>query len=235
MKFKITHKIALCALTLLSTQSVRAEAVGPAVDLAVKGTIVPSSCQVQMTATDDFEFGNIPLENIKDVAEGTDLGEVASIPLQITCTAETQVAINVKDNRFDSRVDNLKVYNPNTGQPLSKLADRDHFGLGLSRGKKIGTYVLGLKNAKVNNEPALVGFYIGEDVQARESVLLINDSMEEYYMPITWAKQDSSKPAKGTSFTGDINVRATVNKKSELNLASGVELDGSATLTVYYL
>jgi hypothetical protein len=61
------------------------------------------------------------------------------------------------------------------------------------------------------------------------------DELSERHQLITWAKSGTSEPLMGKVFSGNVEVRATVNDARQLDLSDDVSLGGSATLTVYYL
>jgi hypothetical protein len=237
MKLKRIPMRLFCALPLLAMQPVWALSLGPSTNINVKGKIEPRSCAVQLMGSNPISFGNISSDNIKDESKGTDLGNTAAVPFKITCNAPTQVGISFSDNRSNSVVKSLTVVDPLTGEKVD--SDVTYYGLGTSGEKNIGSYVVSLDGAKVAENAATVASVNAQTLTVAmdpaDGVLITPNSYSLYRMVFTWFTSDHNAPAQGDSFSGTLKVRATVNKKSELDFSSGVELDGNATMTVYYL
>ncbi len=240
MKLKLTHAIALCALTLLTSQPVWAAAwKGPQAGFQIDGTIRPESCAVSLGNSADY--GRIAADAILDDENGTDLKTASSVPLKIDCGGnETILGVSLADNISNSRVDGLKVYDPIDGTAYPSREGM--FGLGMSNDKKIGAYMVTLSDATVNTAATRLGLVDANDTYAhrphdiKEVQDLWANQFSKDHTLVTWVDDDQFRNVlSGTLFMGKLSVRATVNKASELDLSNDVNLAGSATLTVYFL
>ena len=232
--------MALSALTLLCAQPVWAAKKGPSVNMKVLGFIKPASCSVLLGDGGTFDYGKISADIIKEDAKGTDLGPTSTeILLKIDCgSTETQVGVDLTDDRSSSRVDGLSVYEPYTQKPYT--SNETMFSLGASNSKNIGAYIASITAGAVDELSSYLGYVNLTSFEVtyasnQPRTLLANNS-STYNKITTWvAPEATSTPAASKLFTANLKVRATVNKASALDLSSGVQLDGRATLTVYYL
>lgn len=198
-----------------------------AADLRVKGTIAPTSCSFTITNS-IIDYGRIDPGSLNAI-NFTKLAK-KSTPYAVKCggSVKTKVAIKALDNRASSRIPGLML-----SQFGGNYKDLYNFGLGASaKGQKVGGYVIHLRNSVADGRA--VGIIGSEDnggywhTNSTEAVGHTNNLT-------TWRQGSVYMPISLNTVSGQIEVQAVINKTSELDLNSQINLDGQATLELRYL
>ncbi|MGY2374239.1 DUF1120 domain-containing protein [Pseudomonas sp. SDO524_S393] len=182
------------------------------VDLTVRGTITPSACSPSLGNSGSFDVGKVSAKDLKP-DRPTNLGDFVT-PFTLTCEAPTLIAIAAKDNRAGSHY---------SGEP-------SYFGLGLING-----------NEKLGGMSLLLDKVIADGVPRRGT-----DSLDG---GTSWTYHDALGPNRITSFsdnatfapipvqsvTAEMMVTVTIAPANSLTLTEEVPIDGSGTLTMFYL
>ncbi|KVM62875.1 hypothetical protein WJ60_17435 [Burkholderia ubonensis] len=215
----------MTVLGLLAVASSTAFAdAAPTAELKVTGQIVPGACKINLSHSVDYgNILNARLDNDKTTA----LGE-QDVPLTITCDAASKLALSVVDNKTGTTPADLGKGTTVLG--VSDLPDGNFFGLGASNSKNIGGYAVQLKDVTVDSK--------GTDVLDSSNHTSWTKSAHALLDPakwVSWATTGTTAPLAGTTIAGTLAVQAVIAKKTSLDTANPLKLDGSATLTVNYL
>ncbi|AIU73429.1 DUF1120 domain-containing protein [Hafnia alvei] len=240
-KIKLSLKLLALPLLAMSISSAIADpATGPSGKLTVTGEYTPPPCNVALAANGTIDYGHISTSSLH-TTYSTNL-PIKTLPnaITITCAAATNVAINWNDNRYDSlaidvldSVGRYKQLEPNGVASGFGL----NLGLGVdTSGHKIGNYVATLSGLKVDG---VSQFFASEPSTPFQKGSASPTSVFEYMGAAdTYAYNflDSNGDlVKGKVFTMDYNVLATVTQTNYLDLSKDVVLDGSSTISLYYL
>jgi len=211
--------------SVLSTALLAPELVNAAetTELKVTGSVRPPACIPSFTGDGVIDYGTIPAKSLK-------AGQFTALPakdisLTITCTAATQVAYRVADNRTSSKV--YGIAGPDV------FDDFGNYGLGRSDGKNIGGYkiqfttnnsadsVAARNITSVNGQPWYANDYgnVNADIRYR----------------FGFTTTASAQPSAFKQLVTTLRVSAFINKPEELNLTHDVPLDGSATFEILYM
>ncbi len=195
-----------------------------AVDLFVKGSIVPPSCSFNLTQS-TFDYGRIQLSSLS-ATQFTKL-ERQSTPFTIECDGDTLVSIKTQDNRTSSVVPGMMKVAFN-----STFTDVYNYGLGVSaNNEKVGGYILHMGNSVADGKAVRVlrsknngvSWYAGDGYIGQAPHLT------------SWAPSGNVVPVKLTTVSGDLAVQAVINKTSEFTAGSDISLDGNVVLELNYL
>ncbi|MBP6121732.1 MULTISPECIES: fimbrial protein [Providencia] len=193
------------SLTFVSSAALSA---APVANLKVVGTIAPPTCSIQGQNEVDFEYvftispemfplsGNLTVDGKRN-------------NIEVICDAATYLTFSSTDNRADSAL----------------IVSNTNFGLGLfDTDKKIGNYIITMKNATVKATPTDNALAVGISNGATYNTLLNVDKTKK----LGWATSVSALKA-GQVFAADFDVTPTLN--AALKSSSGeAKLDGHATL-----
>ncbi|KAA0261280.1 MAG: DUF1120 domain-containing protein [Hafnia alvei] len=240
-KIKLSLKLLALPLLAMSMSSAFADpAVGPSGKLTVTGEYTPPPCTVALAANGTIDYGHISTASLHTTYSTNLPIKTLANAVTITCASATNVAINWDDNRYSSLavdvLDSVGRY-----KQLEPSGHATGFGLNLglgndSLGRHIGNYVATLSALKIDGvsqffaDTATVPFQ--KDSAAPTSVM-------EYMgtrAPFAFNFLDSNGDlVSGKVFTMDYNVLATVTQANSLDLSKEIVLDGSSTISVYYL
>ncbi|WP_034295045.1 DUF1120 domain-containing protein [Herbaspirillum sp. RV1423] len=229
MNKQVAQLSALAASLLVSFAAHAADTA----ELKVKGVIRPSACTPSFTGTNVVDYGTISAAKDLNPSSATVLSE-KTVPLTITCDADTKVAVHAIDNRATSVVAGIAA---NIG---AGVTDAQAFGLGTVAGTRIGAYALRLIPGSVN-ATAASGTASTPDVlaDATNSNAWIKSAAGRFNADGT-ARQSfttagTSTPVGYKTITGSIGVQAVIDKSANLPLTQSIDLDGLATIEVQYL
>ncbi|EOL8958297.1 DUF1120 domain-containing protein [Cronobacter dublinensis] len=202
-------------------------------DLKVTGKLINGSCTPSLENGGVVDFGNIPLGNL-NATQTNQLG-TKTTHLSIQCTNAMQVAWIITDNHNDS------VASVDISDALGTVAEATQkFGLG----KTLDNINLGAWFVRVSG----VHQYDGIDGD-----MLYNDGIKNYIFGSVWATAPSSvpfndgsrgytlgekgkkEPVAATLFSYTLNISAAIQGTDTLAISDKTNLDGSATISLFYL
>lgn len=230
-------KKSVLAMLLVSAAG-QAMAEGDSVDIKVRGQFVPAACNLTVSGGGTVDYSTIKAETIaKD--DFTLLG-VKTLDLSIACEAATKLALHTTDMRSNSVV---TLTGKNWGVKASTVATSDKPGLGLGQAddKNIGAWAMWMEPASIKADGnavdpiALGGLPSATNnvwSKAATGTTWLTNTGDDYK---SWAATGTTTPLAFKSLTGTLSVQAGINKGSELDLTKAVQLDGMATLQVFYL
>ena len=181
------------------------------VDLSVKGTITPSACTPALSSGGVYDIGKISAKDLK-VETYTRL-ETHTMQFTVTCEAPTLIALQGNDNRAGS-----------------EFRDEGNYGLGLINGdEKLGSLSLKLESA------------VADGVAAR--IIESQDGGASWYeggwlsreMIASVADNTTLAPLAVQSMSIDMILRPIIAATNTLTLTNEVLIDGSVSMTVFYL
>lgn len=198
-----------------------------AADLKVKGYIVPASCSFTITNA-VIDYGRIDPNTLSPTGYTKLMPK--STPYTIRCgsSAKAKIGVKVVDNRSSSRIPGLM-----TSQFGGGYRDNYNYGLGVTaKGQKIGGYVVHLRNSVADGRPA---YLITDEGYGGTWDPRSSEALGHTANISSWRTGAAFTPAQINTVTGKLEVRAVINKVSELDMNSQVNLDGQATLELRYL
>ena len=192
-----------------------------AVDLTVKGLIVPAACLPQFPGGALIDYGKIAQQDLN-------LGTATRLPVKpllfaIACSGPTRYALRMRDNREGSAMVNSEIY----------------YGLGFDiSGNRLGVYSMTFdpRQTQANTTAQIYGTESTTGgVAWRTSNLNPIDIGSRSYLGFTEVEGSVSGPTAIGTLTGTVTVQTVINAKQNLDLSADVLLDGSATMEVVYL
>lgn len=240
-KIKLSLKLLALPLLAMSISSSFADpTVGPSGKLSVTGQYTPPSCSVALAANGTIDYGHISTSSLHS-DYSTNL-PIKSLPnaITITCAAATNVAINWDDNRYPSlaidvldSVGRYKQLEPNGTASGIGL----NLGLGYdTAGHPIGNYIATLSGLKIDG---VSQFFASQPSMPFQKGSATPTTVFEYMGtrdPLAFNFLDTDgNLVSGKVFTMDYNVLATVTQSNFLDLSKEIVLDGSSTISLYYL
>ncbi|KRP64255.1 DUF1120 domain-containing protein [Pseudomonas orientalis] len=186
------------------------------VDLAVKGSIVPSACTPALSEGGVVDYGKIAAKDL-NVDTETSLPTKA-LQFSVSCDAATLVAVRTMDNRTGSS---------------SGVLDSEKFGLGLINN---GTEKLGYMGVRFLNSSLIVDDAPAGSLSSRKKEGPWMSSRywaHEIYLTPTVPGGTTPIPAK--LWTAEARIYTKIAPTSELSLSGEVPIDGSITVEVVYL
>ncbi|MDK2375045.1 DUF1120 domain-containing protein [Serratia fonticola] len=227
---KLTPNVALAAI--LSFTVFAAFAANDSASLVVKGRIVPPACDLKLSDS-VVDFGDIHPGDLK-WGEFTVLKD-KNFNLSITCAAPSRVALNAVDNRRNTRVIPYGV-DMAVGVPTTTNANYYLFGLGQTGTSKIGSFSLWSDSTYTVD---------GKNI-SRSAIYSINggsswDSFRTLFISTVLAssKKEGGEhpniPHPFKTLSAKMNLRAAINKPSELDFTKELKLDGQINIQLTYL
>lgn len=205
----ITHNLLTTALILGGAGNALAAS---SVDLAIKGSITPSACELSLANGGAFDLGKISAKDLWP-EQPTDLTEQTT-QLTVTCEAATLMAIESKDNRAGS----------------SSYDDGTTFGLGLINGtQKLGYVYTSLRGHVADGTMAYGIHSMDGGLTWTNNGSFKPGSLSSIYRaaPIV--------PIPVQVLTANLTLYPAITAANDLTLTEEVPIDGSVTLTVRYL
>lgn len=218
-----------CALAAMAITSATVWA--ESVDVKVIGTIAPSSCTP--TISGDIDYGNIS-PSILSQDDFTQL-DSKHVKFTIRCDAPTRLALKARNGRPGTTAGTI--YNNDDGvSPPSGMNNGSGLvvGLGMSGDKKIGGYSITLSEIFADDKPVtpITRGAAPADHWIKVPILPLYKGFE---IVSSWSSNDTITPSTFTNMTAMLNVRAYINKRSELNIGTPIKLDGLTTIELFYL
>jgi len=197
---------------------------GP-IDIKVVGTITPGACVPSIASGGIFNYGIIDSEQVNQTSYT--LLDEKELDFSINCTAPTKVALSTVDNRSSSRMSALET---TLGADAPYL-----YGLGLASGVPIGSYVLRLKDNSFTADGSEVFIVSSNSAGSAWTVPTGENILPGPTFWRSWSDTAGGFPVEVTTLVGKISVLTALNSGANLPLTDDAELDGSATLTMFYL
>lgn len=228
--------LSLSMLAGYTTHALADPTAGPSGELIVSGTYKPTACSVILASNGTIDYGRIQSSSLSSNDFTTLATKTLANAITVNCPTETNVAISWEDNR--ATTSNIKDSNDITARD-ALLPSKEGTGVGLGlgddgKGHKIGNYVAELNNVKVNGYPALLTDYMesfangagksGFQYSPNPGGALVSNIVNNLGLPYV-----------GSVFTMDFSVNTQIAPTSDLDLSKEITLDGSSTVSLYYL
>ncbi|WP_343554124.1 DUF1120 domain-containing protein [Pantoea sp.] len=213
-------------------------------NLAVKGTLLPLACDINIEGSADY--GVIRKDMLKE--DAYTLLDTKEVGLKIHCPASIKVAFRAVNGRDGS------LAGPFTREPamppsdmLPGLQPTFLVGMGKISENKIGGYNLQLISGSFNDygdriEPLTLLQGSGSSGSEVTDWRIVNGPSYSYSLfgandkrYLSFSKQGNTKPAAIQNVSGRITIQAFINKLSELDITHDFQLNGLTTLEVHYL
>ncbi|MDR6165560.1 DUF1120 domain-containing protein [Pseudomonas fluorescens] len=207
----INSKALLAALTLASASSAFAAATA---DLRITGTITPAACTPVFAKGGVVDYGNIAAETLSS----TSITKLSKEYLTYTITCDAPVAIGTSwvDNRADAGGNGS-----------------DSFGLGKQGSKDIGFYqirhVIGIANAD-GADADNVYSEAGSAWKRYNNEWVRSDNGQI----VSFAPTGTLTPFAYTTYSGVLEIQASIFEANSLDMTSAIDFDGLATMEVVY-
>jgi hypothetical protein len=217
---------ALIAAAMIAGVSINAQA---AIDLRVKGTIVPASCVPFLQGGGVVDYGNIAAEDLNQTSYT--VLEKKEIVFNINCRGLTKVGLKAQDGKGFSQVPGILAATIG-----ADYTDNYNYGLGATAdGENIGGYAINLKPDSFNSagQPlkAITSLNNGTTWQDTSTGAVGQaDNVAAWSRPAGLVT-----PVSFITLSGVMEVQAVINKTSELTINDEVPLDGLATFELSYL
>lgn len=196
-----------------------------AADLRVKGSIAPASCSFTITNA-TIDYGNIDPNSLSPTAYTKLVKKTTPYSIKCGSTVKTQVGVKVVDNRASSRIANLMV-----SQFGGAYTDTYNFGLGVNaKAQKVGGYVVHLRSSIADGKAVSVLTSVNNGGTWSRG----GEALGHATNLASWSS-GTNVPVLLNTLSGTLEVQAVINNTSELNINSGIALDGQATLELRYL
>lgn len=240
-KIRLSLKLLTLPMLAMSISSAFAEpAVGPSGKLTVTGEYTPPPCNVALGANGTIDYGHISTSSLHATYSTNLPIKTLANAITITCASATSVAINWDDNRSSSLaiglLDSIGRYNQ-----LEPSGSATGYGLNLGLGsdglgQPIGNYVATLSALKIDGTSQ---YFASTATTPFQKGSATPTNVFEYMgsrTPLAFNFLDSNgEIISGKVFTMDYNVMATVTETDHLDLSKEIVLDGSSTISLYYL
>lgn len=253
-------KIALAVTSIVSMMSYGASATS--LDINVIGTISSASCVPTATGGGVVDYGFIKPDALAE--SGPTVLDVKTVAFTINCDAPTNVALRASSNRMATTTDakepesavgsasaSTELVTAGFGQKMPyaqpKVQQPTIAGLGTSNGKNIGGYMLNLPPSLVSLDgiDATNKYYtVGNRPTSstswkKEAASLVTGNGHTLFTTngayfAYGTNNESTVPTPFTQFAGTLLVQAFVTDKTNLDLSSPINLDGSSTIELYY-
>lgn len=232
-------KWTLLALPLLagSISSAMADSLaGPSGELIVTGVYQPQACYVSLANNGTIDYGRMHASGFNATAYTLLPVKTLTNAITVDCPATTSVAITTHDNRAATMAYGPE-YNPLPITTKSMYAPS--LGLGVdSAANKIGSYIGQLQNLKADGIDGYFTEFGGAPFRSVDSgtllpTLSIGWSFASGFVSNLYDSSGHILSAK--LYTMNYSVSPEIVSTSSLNLSRDVVLDGSITVSFYYL
>jgi type 1 fimbria pilin len=218
------NAIKLATLAVLAaTASISAHAAETA-DLAVKGTIRPSACNVAIS-TGEINLGTISALTLSDTAATTLPSHNFSVT--VSCDAATQVALKSFDGRSGTIQDAARI-------ALGAGGGYDAYGLGAVDGTNIGAFTV-RRNANPSADGSTVALLISRNQGSTWAAQDANSFVRSWptnSSVISWAATGQTTPGSYSTITEQFTLTPAIGPTSAL---PDLTNNGLATFEVRYL
>ena len=204
--------------TVIALASAAQVMAASSVDLNVKGSITPAACTPALSGGGVVDHGKIAF---KDLNRGETPLPVATLRLNVSCTALTLFAVKSTDNRAGSSSE----YNGTTSG----------FGVGFVNGDvKVGFYLLKMNNSMA--EGAAQAVIESADGQTWFDALDNNQMWQPLWMrTFKDSSNGGTTPMPVKDMQTDLIVETRIARSLDLPADQEIPIDGSVTLDVVYL
>lgn len=213
-------------------------AAGDSIDVKVRGQFVPAACATTVSGGGTVDYGTIRAETI--AKDDFTMLQVKTLDLSVTCEAPMKIALHSTDMRAGTAVAmtgkswNVKAMGGaySSGTPL---------GLGKAGDKNIGAWAMWMEPDSIKADGNAVDPIMLSGLptatnnswtKAGSGSTWLANAGDSYK---SWAATGTTTPVALKTLTGTLSVQAGINKGSELDLTKVVNLDGLATIQVFYL
>ncbi|MCT4704950.1 DUF1120 domain-containing protein [Enterobacteriaceae bacterium H11S18] len=225
----------VCALAVLAATTTSVMA-AESVDVKVTGTVSPSACTPTLSGGGLVDYGTIKASTIS--ADAYTVLDWKSLNFNIHCDAPAKVAVKAVNNRPNTAAgvtESPSGAGPSPVQLQPEMPTSAVVGLGMADTAKIGGYTLQLTDAKVDgNDVANIWQRAGDPTWIDNAG---NYSLygKVYSTISSWGAAGTLEPVAFQDMSAKIDVRAYINKGSQLDLTKEIALDGMSTIEIVYL
>nr|WP_315598075.1 DUF1120 domain-containing protein [uncultured Cupriavidus sp.] len=223
LKYCSAALIAACSASVMASDTAQ---------ITVKGKLSPHSCSMNITNNGSVDVTPAASALILNQTNAAAL-EDKTLTLMITCSAPTRFAISTTDNRAGTHTA-LHPYTP----------EHDHYGLGTQDGKKVGSYVLSLRTAGSSGDGRDLVHLLRNAPSTSTSAWTVGLAPPQSggvrtapgHRQHAWAAPGGNTPSAFTVVTLPLSIKTRLTSKKELaDLSNGLTIDGSATISLFYL
>lgn len=214
---------------------------GPTGELTVKGQFIPGACLAVLANNGTIDYGNIQSSALNNDTT-TDLpAKVLPSAITISCPEATSVAYSTVDNRISSVIQPADVNARYALMPINdemiSPTDAEVFnGLGVDAANNpIGNYQARFINPKIDGKPGYISSPTGIFVDGNHAYAAAN------IVPVSFEGMGfnfystTTNIAVAKVFVVDYQVQASIEPAKNLDLSQTSTLDGSITVSLYYL
>ncbi|WP_019448109.1 DUF1120 domain-containing protein [Cupriavidus sp. BIS7] len=219
----VTPLFVALAAAFATTSALAAESV----DLAVKGVIRPSACNVSVS-TSELDFGTISAQTLSETA--MTVLESRPVTVNVACDADTVLAISTADGRAGTA-------QAGALQAISaSVPDSYGYGLGEVAGRRIGAFAVTLGDATVDGA---AGRRLRKDTNESRWYAITNQA-DAVIRTTRWTAYASAAapttPMPVSTVSQVYTIQPVINTTANLpELTQGIPMDGQLTFTVQYL
>ncbi|WP_059501752.1 MULTISPECIES: DUF1120 domain-containing protein [unclassified Burkholderia] len=218
--------------------------------LAVTGALVPGTCNVTLQGGGKADYGTISSASLNaSSTTGTALPTSAPIPMTVSCSAPTQIAFRILDNRAASLTSiksgsnvTLQLNSGTVAKCASSCPGYLAYGLGTvssTNNTAVGVYSITADTFAVDGTAGAAAATYGADSKGSFGPYSHATAVQAYSQPSgywTWVSSvTATAPVMGQVFTTNLYVTPTINNTSALPLNTNIKLDGNATVTIFYI
>lgn len=217
---------ALMAAAVIASVSINAQA---AIDLRVKGTIVPASCVPFLQGGGVIDYGNIAAEDLNQTSYT--VLEKKELVFNINCRSHTKVGLKAQDGKGFSQVPGILASTIG-----ADYTDNYNYGLGATaKGEHIGGYAINLKPDSFLSASQPIRPITSVD-NGNSWLATTTGAVGQADNVAAWSRMTGLlAPVSFITLTGVLEVQAVINKAGELTIDNDVPLDGLATFELSYL
>lgn len=231
MTMNLQSKLKFLAAPVLALTCMSASA-AEEVELTVVGTVVPAACEPTFTGGGHVNLGTIASAALSPTV--FTVLQPQTIGFAITCTAPVAAGFTLADNRASA------------GAPvgihhvLGRADEKSIYGFSTSAGQQVGAYALesdatftadGATVNRIGKQFAGGTWGTPHDAPGLAVHTGIAGALGNYH---GFAAPGTFVPIAFTMLSGNIVVRAALNKTSDLTVTNEVAIDGSTTLNIAY-
>lgn len=219
---------------------------GPSGELTVKGQFIPGACLAVLANNGTIDYGHIQSSSLNN-STTTDLPvKVLPSAITITCPEATSVAYTTIDNRISSVIQPADITARYALMPMAAgmlaptLDTLGVFnGLGVDAANNpIGNYQARFINPKIDGKSGYISIPTGIFIEPTGDT---GGYAAANIVPVTYEGMGFNfystpgKLAVAKVFVLDYQVQASIEPASNLDLSQTSTLDGSITVSLYYL
>lgn len=202
-------------------------------DLKISALFEAGACTPSLSNGGEVNFGHIPLGNLNK----TSTNQLGSrfLTLTIACIEVTPVGWAVTDNKKES-TQTLKIKTPKYNN--EDLSDVNYeFGLGkTAAGVKLGAYAIytDINNVMADGIKVDVMFRTGSGSWSKSGAGEVKND-PTFTLATTMLVSGSYSPVAAKTFSWPLKVTAAIQDTNTLSIGDSTALDGSSTISLFYL